>query len=258
VVSVATSGASAIESIRGMRRQSKLFDAIVIDSFMPDLDGYHIVQETGQAPARFVIMLPSANPKVETQRLAPLGIGAYVVKPVKRHELLAAVAAVVGQCAAAAPVSVEYQNRKHTATLPGEPMRILFADDSPDNRALIKAYMKSTPHSIDFAEDGKEAINKFMTNHYDLVFMDIQMPVVDGYTAVQEIRRWEDHMSRSPTPVVALTASADMEAVRRTKEAGCNLHVSKPLKKATLLETIKSCAHEPAAAALSSPPSKVA
>jgi signal transduction histidine kinase/DNA-binding response OmpR family regulator len=258
MVSIATSGASAIESIRGMRRQSKLFDAIVIDSFMPDLDGYHIVQQTGHGPARLVIMLPSANPKVDTQRLAPLGVGGYVVKPVKRHELLAAVAAVVGQCAAAAPVSVEYQNRKHTAAPPGEPMRILFADDSPDNRALIKAYMKSTPHLIDFAEDGKEAINKFMTNHYDLVFMDIQMPIVDGYTAVQEIRRWENYMSRSPTPVVALTASADMEAVRRTKEAGCNLHVSKPLKKATLLATIKSCTHEPAATALSSPPSQVA
>jgi len=254
-VTVATSGATAIELIRGMRRQSKMFDAIVVDACMPDLDGYQVVQQGGAAYSSFVIMLPSGNLKVETQRLEPLGIGSYVVKPVKRHELLAAVAVVVGQRAAAVPMRFEYQNRRHTAALPGEPMRILFADDSPDNRALIKAYMKSTSHLIDFAENGKEAISKFMTNQYDLVFMDIQMPIVDGYTAVQEIRRWENYMRRSPTPVVALTASADMEAVRRTREAGCNLHVSKPLKKATLLDTINRCVAQPAAAVQSSPPS---
>ena len=132
--------------------------------------------------------------------------------------------------------------------LPGEQrLRILFADDSPDNRALIKAYMKNTLHLIEFAENGQEAINKFAADRYDLVFMDIQMPIVDGYTAVEDIRRWEIDMGRKPTPIVALSASADAEAVRRAKQAGCNLHVSKPLKKPTLLETINRCVLPPQA-----------
>jgi CheY-like chemotaxis protein len=91
--------------------------------------------------------------------------------------------------------------------------------------------MKKTPHLVDFAENGREAISQFVAGRYDLVFMDIQMPIVDGYTAVEEIRRWENHLRRRPTPIIALTASADSETIRRTKEAGCDLHISKPLKK---------------------------
>jgi two-component system sensor histidine kinase/response regulator len=115
--------------------------------------------------------------------------------------------------------------------------------------------MKSTPHLIDFAEDGYEAISKFRASRYDLVFMDIQMPVIDGYAAVQEIRCWEKQLQRAPALIVALTASADAEAVRRAKEAGCNLHVSKPLKKATLLETINRCSRSPLVAMPSATPS---
>jgi two-component system, sensor histidine kinase and response regulator len=137
-------------------------------------------------------------------------------------------------------------------------LRIRFADDSFDNRALIKAYLKNTPHLIDFAENGKEAISKFEAGRYDLVFMDIQMPIVDGYTAVEEIRRWENYMQQWPTPIVALTASADTEAVRRTKEAGCNLHVSKPLKKATLLDTINRCVPQTQAGVPAAPLNQVA
>jgi two-component system sensor histidine kinase/response regulator len=241
-ITVANSGANALELIRTLARQSTPFDAIVIDSFMPDLDGYQVAQQASDAHARFVMMLPGGNLKAETQRLKPLGIANYVVKPVKRHELLAAVAAAVGQRTATVPVPAQTEDRKPAGALPSEHrLRILFADDSSDNRALIKAYTKNTAHLIEFAENGEEAISKFVAGRYDLVFMDIQMPIVDGYTAVEEIRRWENYMCRWPTPIVALTASADTEAVRQTREAGCNLHLSKPLKKATLLEMIGRC-----------------
>jgi signal transduction histidine kinase/DNA-binding response OmpR family regulator len=243
VVTLANSRTAALESIRRAARQRTPFDAVVIDSSMPDLDGHQVVKQAGHAHERFVMILPSGRIRTDKLRLQqPLGVGNYIVKPVKRNELLAAVAAVMGQRAATKPVPAGSENRRHAGTLPSERcLRILFADDSSDNRALIKAYMKSTPHLIEFAEDGKEVISKFVAGQYDLVFMDIQMPTVDGYTAVQEIRRWENYMRRCPTPIVALTASADAEAARRTKEVGCNLHVSKPLKKATLLETIRRC-----------------
>ena len=194
-------------------------------------------------------MLPSGNRKAETARLTALGISHFVLKPVKRNELLGAVAAAAARRAAIAALPVLSDARPRQGTLlPQYRLRILFADDSADNRALIKAYMKNTNHLVDFAENGKEAISKFIAGCYDMVFMDIQMPIVDGYTAVAEIRQWENHMCRRPTPIVALTASADLEAVRRTQEAGCNLHVSKPLKKVTLLEAITRCVPPPQAA----------
>ena len=253
-VVAATSGAAAPELMRRAERQSTPFDAIVIDSSMSDLDRCEMMQLASHAQARFVMMLPSGNLKAERLRLQPLGIVDYVVKPVKRGELLAAVAAALGQGPATAPRPAHSDDTKQVGAMPGEPrLRILFADDSPDNRALIKAYMKNTPHLIEFAEDGKEAIIKFEAGRYDMVFMDIQMPIVDGYTAVEEIRRWENCTQHWPTPIVALTASADTDAVRRTKEAGCNLHVSKPLKKATLLETIKRYAPPTEATVVAAP-----
>jgi signal transduction histidine kinase/DNA-binding response OmpR family regulator len=255
-VTVATSGAIALDLIRRMWRQCTPFDAIVMDSSMPGLDGYQVAHQANQATSRFIMMLPSSNLRVESGRLESLGITNYVVKPIKRNELLGAVAALLAQVPASAALTVQAQKVNHAVAWPTEQrLRILFADDSPDNRALIKAYMRSTAHLVEFAVDGAEAVNKFKKNRYDLVFMDIQMPIVDGYAAVAEIRRWENYMKRSSTPVVALTASADSEAVRRTMEAGCDLHLAKPLKKATLLETINRYVPHPRPALPSGLPS---
>ena len=80
-------------------------------------------------------------------------------------------------------------------------------------------------------------MHKFMTGHYDAILMDIQMPVMDGYEAIAEIRRLEQSDHRRPTPIIALTASAHDEAVRRSLKMGCDAHVTKPVKRSTLLET---------------------
>ncbi len=202
------------------------------------------MEQTAEDAKRFVMMLLSGIPKAETMRLKALNVGAYVVKPVKRSELVEAVAAVLGQPESRGPVEHAANTRANRAeAFQGQMrLRILFADDSPDNRELIKAYMKGSPHLVEFAEDGQEAVSKFRATHYDIVFMDIQMPVVDGYAAVREIRSWEQKLKRYPIPIVALTASADVDAVRRSREAGFDLHVSKPLKKAALLEAINTCA----------------
>jgi len=118
------------------------------------------------------------------------------------------------------------------------PLQILLAEDSPDNRLLIAAYFKRLPYQVETAEDGKVAVEKFTTGRYDLVLMDIQMPVMDGYTAVRTIRAWETEHRRPATPILALTASTLDDDIRRAVEAGCNTHIAKPVRKATLLAAI--------------------
>ncbi len=118
------------------------------------------------------------------------------------------------------------------------PLNILLAEDSADNRLLIKQYLKNLPYQIDAAPNGEVAVEKFVHGRYDLVLMDIQMPVMDGYTAVRKIRHWEREQQRAATPIVALTASALERDVGNCIEAGCNVHLSKPVKKARLLLTI--------------------
>ena len=117
-------------------------------------------------------------------------------------------------------------------------LRILLAEDSEDNRLLIEAYLKDPRDQLDFAENGEIAVGKFMSASYDLVLMDMQMPVMDGYTAVKTIRQWERNQRLTPTPIIALTAYALEEEMHKSLKAGCDLHLSKPVRKAALMKAI--------------------
>ena len=124
------------------------------------------------------------------------------------------------------------------AAEPSEPLSILVADDSPENRLLILTYLKKTAHQLETCENGKLALEVFKTRSFDLVLMDMQMPEMDGFTATREIRKWEKDGGRSPTPIVALTASALAEDAELSRAAGCTDHATKPIRKATLLDLI--------------------
>ncbi len=121
---------------------------------------------------------------------------------------------------------------------PSKSLRILVADDSADNRMLISAFLKNTPYCIDEVENGALAVERFIAHKYDLVLMDIQMPVMDGHAATRAIRDWERDHHRPPTPIVALSAAALSESFIRSRDAGCDEHVTKPIRKAALLEVI--------------------
>ncbi|WP_374030193.1 ATP-binding protein [Bdellovibrio bacteriovorus] len=123
-------------------------------------------------------------------------------------------------------------------TLAGKSLSILIVDDTDDNRVLIKAYLKNTPHKIDEASNGKQAFEMIQIKRYDLVLMDMQMPVEDGFTATQKIRQWEQEHQKTPTVIWALTAYALQNEIERSLAVGCNLHLVKPLRKADLLQHI--------------------
>lgn len=119
-------------------------------------------------------------------------------------------------------------------------MRILVAEDAAVNLRLIQAYLKDLSFAIDTAPNGSVAVEKFQSGSYDLVLMDINMPVMDGYTATRRIRAWEAENQKRPTPVLALTANAFVEERRASLDAGCDAHLVKPIRKAELLEAIQT------------------
>ena len=114
----------------------------------------------------------------------------------------------------------------------------LLVEDNPDNQLLILAYLKKTPHVITTAENGKIAVDQFAKGEFDLVLMDMQMPVMDGYSATRQIRMMEKLSGNDPTPILALTAFALKEDTQKSLDAGCNGHLTKPIKKKKLLETL--------------------
>ncbi len=117
-------------------------------------------------------------------------------------------------------------------------LSILLVDDSEDNCMLIQTLLKKTAYEIDIAENGKVALEKFTAGDYHLVLMDMEMPVMDGYTATKEIRKWEKEEKKEATPILALTAHAFEEHHQKSIDAGCTDHISKPIKKKKLLEII--------------------
>ena len=130
-------------------------------------------------------------------------------------------------------------------------LRILLAEDSPDNCTIALAYLEHTPYRIDVAETGAIACQMFMSHHYDLVLMDRQMPVMDGLTATRTLRAWEREHGHAPTPIIALTASA-LKGDRETcLAAGCTAYLTKPIKEEVLLQAIRDYApiKRPAASA---------
>ncbi len=111
-------------------------------------------------------------------------------------------------------------------------LRILLADDSEENRFLIRGYLKDSGSVIDEVENGAQAVDQFKHSAYDIVLMDAEMPVLDGYSATRQIR------ALGSTPILLLTAHAFKEARERSFAAGCTEHLTKPIKKATLVRAI--------------------
>jgi PAS domain S-box-containing protein len=118
-------------------------------------------------------------------------------------------------------------------------LRILLAEDSPDNCIITVAYLEGTPYRVEIANTGAIACKMFVAGHYDLVLMDRQMPIMDGLTATRTIRKWEQANDRPPTPIIALTASALKGDREMCLTAGCTAFLTKPIKQEVLLRAIK-------------------
>jgi len=116
-------------------------------------------------------------------------------------------------------------------------MRILFADDSSSGRLLVQVYLKGSSHVVTFAEDGVEAIEHFKGAPFDLIFMDLQMPRMDGLTAVGQIRAIEAEQGRTAIPIVALSADRP-EDVQIGQNSGFDAYLAKPISRTQLLEAI--------------------
>ena len=248
-VDEAEDGLAGLEHIERARATGVPYKLVLLDCRMPGMDGFQVAErlnaELGEDLT--VLMLSSDDLKVQLSRAHELGLDAYLVKPVRRSDLFDAIGTAMAKHAAQSETAAA--EPAHTSAPPstGEgaggarpdhPLNILLADDSTDNRLLIHAYLKDTAWRLVDAENGAIAVDRMKAGSFDLVLMDIQMPVMDGLEATRVIRAWEKERGLPRIPILALTASALDEDVRRTFEAGVDMHVSKPIKKAVLLAAI--------------------
>jgi len=178
------------------------------------------------------ILVTTSNPvAAEQTKVMGLGFASYAVKPVRRPELLRLICKLLGSASSAA---AEAPAQKSSRII-----HILIAEDSEDNRFLLQEYLKGGHFKIKFAEDGKQAVEFATSEQFDIILMDMLMPVMDGLLATRLIRETEKKRGSAPVPLLALTASARAEDIALSQAAGCNAHLSKPISRQELLETIK-------------------
>lgn len=240
-VTEASDGRSALDALSHATKQGKQYELLLLDCRMPDMNGFQVAEQVklssdGNRPT--IIMLTSDHWADDIARTYDLGLGGYLIKPIRRGDLLQSIAIALGRTRKTASVPEPSGEPSPPAT--GRALRVLLVEDSHDNQLLIRAYLKQTSYSLDIADHGAIAVDKFTTTHYDVVLMDMHMPVMDGYSATRAIRSWEREHDLPPTPIIALTAQALKEESTRIFEAGCNTHLTKPVKKSTLLEILRA------------------
>ena len=232
-------GYDGLAELSRAENQNEPYQLLLLDCRMPGMDGFKMVEHINQTPgiADMTIMMLTSDDRSEgIARCQELGLSRYLVKPVKRLDLNQAIistASRVKVSGEAPPLAFGAATSQDTSAL-----RILLVEDSQHNHFLIQSYLKNTSYQIDIAEKGQIAVGRFTSGSYDLVLMDVQMPVMDGYTATKAIRAWENERGVKPVPIIALSAHALNEDEQKSLDAGCNAHVTKPIKKKVLLEAI--------------------
>lgn len=236
----AHTGAAALATIEAARARHEPIDLAIIDSHLPDQHGMHLAEaiehRAGDHPIPLVLQTTEVR-RATSRRTDNMTIAGYLYKPLSRARLLSAVESAL-RLPSPPPTTQPPVPGQADASDP-RPLRVLLVEDMEDNRVLITLFLKPTPYQLDLAKNGVEGVDKFQSGRYDLVLMDIQMPVMDGYEATRTIRAWEAAEGRQATPIVALTASTFEEDIQTARAAGVTAHLTKPIKKQTLLDTVR-------------------
>ena len=250
LVHEADSGEKGMKMAEQLSRSKKAPRAILVDSKMPGgMSGIEFTKLLRKKKAYAdvpIIVFSSENWQPENFEEGQGGVNSFLYKPIKKKELFHVLSACLIQRPSAHETS-QKSGRKGRSDV--DSLKILLVDDSDDNRTLIRSYLKKTPHEVVEAENGQIAYEKVKKDRYDVVFMDMQMPIMDGYQATKQIRKWEQETHEDPNLIIALTAYALKGDREKCIESGCDEHVAKPIKRDVFLKILSSVKKMPRRAA---------
>ncbi len=230
-------GTECVEEVLDAHRIGEDYDVCLIDWKMPDMDGIEVTRRVREfvGPDTTIIIITAYDWSSIEQSAREAGANAFLAKPIFASTLYNALLSVTGIEKAVR----SYRDKPHHTALAGR--RALLAEDNELNREIAVELLKMAGMEIDCAANGQEAVEKFLANgdRYDLILMDVQMPIMDGYQATGAIRR-SGHPKAQSIPIIAMTADAFHEDVVRASEAGMNAHLSKPIDPECLYQIIES------------------
>ncbi len=253
-VDCASGAGEALAFCEKADREGTPYGVVLLDMVMPNVGGLELADSMRNASilgGAELLMLTSLYPSVDPTALNQVGISHFLPKPVRKLELRQCLLRALGEHDADGPSEPQATDRGASSKMPIRsisresrahvPAEILVAEDNPVNRKVAQAFFDSLGVNIDFAKDGLEALAAWRSGDYRLIFMDCEMPEMDGFETTRRIRSEEKAGNLSAVTIVAMTAYA-MEGDRnRCLESGMDDYLAKPVRKRTLREVLERC-----------------
>ena len=233
---LANSGAEALNAL-DTRNSTNNFALVLLDVHMPDMDGFAVAEQIRNSYKHQgikVVLLTSASRPNDVARCHELGVSGYLSKPVKQSELFDA---IVTAMAEPSRKHERHENVSASIQPPERSLRVLLAEDNPVNQTLAMRILEKLGHKVQVVNDGKEAIGRAQAEDFDLIFMDVQMPEMDGFEATTAIRAAEAGTGKH-VPIVAMTAHAMKGDREKCLSVGMDGYLSKPIRIAELKQAI--------------------
>jgi len=243
---VAHGGSEALAIARAAHQNGEPFRLVLLDVCMPEMDGFEVAEKFRDDPMlrdATILLLTSAGRPGEAARCLELRISAYLLKPVMKADLLTAILTVLGHQSGLERAADPPLVTRHSIRESAIKRRVLVAEDNAINQALIMRLLANMGHSPVLAQNGKEAVSLASSEVFDLVFMDVQMPEMDGLAATRAIRQRET-MDGTHLPIYAMTAHAMKGDRERCLESGMDGYLTKPIRFSDVERTLANLGTE--------------
>ncbi|MBU3058172.1 hybrid sensor histidine kinase/response regulator [Pseudomonas indica] len=241
-VSAVPSGKEALALLRTKAHLREYFDVVLLDQEMPGMSGMQLAAKIKEDPNLshdiLVIMLTGISNAPSKIIARNAGIKRILAKPVAGYTLKTTLADELAQRKKGAGTRLPPTPVSEPLAVPSD-FRILVAEDNTISTKVIRGMLSKLNLQPDTASNGEEALSAMKTKQYDLVLMDCEMPVLDGFSATEQLREWEIREQRPRTPVVALTAHILAEHKERARQVGMDGHMAKPVELSQLRELIE-------------------
>ncbi|MFL6618256.1 MAG: response regulator [Povalibacter sp.] len=236
----ASSATEGLHHLRTAASTGKPFDMVVLDYQMPDIDGVGFLsamrKDSQIGNTKCVVLSSIGDRQASVDRLQ---VAAWLSKPVRQSQLYSAVAMVAGVSAGWAAIPMRPQTALTQSTLPQQfSARVLLVEDNLVNQQVASRLLAAFGVQAQIAANGLEALERTQLEHFDLLFMDCQMPIMDGYEATRRIRLRELDEGRAHLPIIAMTANAMQGDRERCLAAGMDDYVAKPVKRDNLAQVL--------------------
>jgi PAS domain S-box-containing protein len=229
----AADGKSALEKLQHVASEGNPYHVVLVAKSLPDMDGVELCRKISQVPdlpgTRTLLMMGIGQPTGRIP-MVQAGISGFLVKPLRQQAFLNRLQGVVSRVDGLEPESLpagNVQRKPPQARMPK--LRVLIVDDVPTNQIVATKILEIFGHKADTVENGAQSLAALRSHNYDLVLMDCQMPIMDGFEATRRIRQGEAGESNRNLPVFALTANAMAKDREDCKEAGMTDYLAKPV-----------------------------